>query len=74
MRYGLFSDVHSNLEAFVAVLGALEDEKVDQYILLGDIGGYGAELVQPFIQFLIDRRVGLSEGVRLGHVGAPGQD
>ncbi|NOX96893.1 MAG: metallophosphoesterase family protein [Nitrospirae bacterium] len=42
MRYGLFSDVHGNLEALQAVLGVLKREDVDNYICLGDIIGYGA--------------------------------
>jgi len=43
MKYGLFSDIHGNLEAFEAVLKALKKEKVDQYLFLGDIVGYGAD-------------------------------
>ncbi len=42
MRYGIYSDIHGNLEALQAVLETLEKEKVDQYICLGDIVGYGA--------------------------------
>jgi predicted phosphodiesterase len=42
MRYGLFSDVHSNLEALRAVLGELKREEIDKYLCLGDIVGYGA--------------------------------
>ncbi len=43
MKYGLFSDVHSNLEAFQKVLEAFEREKVDRYVFLGDIVGYNAD-------------------------------
>jgi len=43
MRYGIFSDVHANLDAFQTVLDAYRDEKIDKYIYLGDIVGYGAE-------------------------------
>lgn len=43
MRYGIFSDVHSNLEAFESVIGALRREKIDTYICAGDIIGYGAD-------------------------------
>lgn len=46
MRYGIFSDVHANLEAFEAVLGALSKEAVDKYICAGDIVGYGADPVE----------------------------
>ncbi len=42
MRYGIYSDIHANLEALQAVLETLEKEKIDQYICLGDIVGYGA--------------------------------
>ncbi|MBL7170539.1 MAG: metallophosphoesterase family protein [Candidatus Omnitrophica bacterium] len=42
MRYAIFSDIHSNLEAYKASLEVMLNEKVDQYICLGDIVGYGA--------------------------------
>ncbi len=42
MRYGIFSDVHSNLEAFTAVIDAYKKERIDKYICLGDIVGYAA--------------------------------
>ena len=42
MRYGIFSDVHANLEAFEAFLTAVESERVDQFLCIGDIVGYGA--------------------------------
>lgn len=42
MRYGIFSDIHSNLEAFEAVLEALKKESVDKYFCVGDIVGYAA--------------------------------
>lgn len=43
MIYGVFSDVHSNLEALEAVLGFFEDFKVDGYLCCGDLVGYGPE-------------------------------
>ena len=43
MRYGIFSDVHSNLEALEAVLGAYSKERIDQYLLAGDVVGYCAD-------------------------------
>lgn len=43
MRYAVFSDVHSNLEAFEAVLAIFEKSNIDQYVFLGDIVGYGAD-------------------------------
>lgn len=42
MRYAILSDIHSNLEAFSAVLESIAAEKPDQLICLGDIVGYGA--------------------------------
>jgi putative phosphoesterase len=42
MKYGVFSDIHGNLEAFQAVLTFLKDE-VDEFIFLGDAVGYGAD-------------------------------
>ncbi len=42
MRYGIFSDVHSNLEALEAVLGYYRNEAIDKYLCVGDIVGYGA--------------------------------
>ncbi|MEW6170122.1 MAG: metallophosphoesterase family protein [Candidatus Omnitrophota bacterium] len=40
MRYGIFSDIHSNLEALEKVLAAYKDENIDAYFCLGDIIGY----------------------------------
>ena len=42
MKYGIFSDVHSNLEALTTVLSFFKKEGVDQTFCLGDIVGYGA--------------------------------
>lgn len=43
MRYGIFSDVHGNIEALEAVLSAFEQKApIDEFICLGDIVGYGA--------------------------------
>ena len=41
MRIGIFSDVHANSEALTAVVGALEKERIDRYVCLGDTVGYG---------------------------------
>lgn len=43
MRYAILSDIHGNLEAFRAVLEALSKEKIDRYLSLGDVVGYGAD-------------------------------
>lgn len=42
MRYGVFSDIHSNLEAFEAVIEACKEEGIGRYLCVGDIIGYGA--------------------------------
>lgn len=43
MRYAVISDIHGNLEAFQAVLGALSTERIGGYLFTGDIVGYGAD-------------------------------
>ncbi len=42
MRYAFISDIHSNLEAFKEAVRFCKKEKIDRYIFLGDIVGYGA--------------------------------
>lgn len=46
MRYGIFADVHSNLEAFTAVLNAFRSEGIERYLFAGDIVGYGADPIE----------------------------
>ncbi len=46
MRYGLFSDVHSNLEAMTVVANAFKKEGVGQSLCLGDLVGYYANPVE----------------------------
>lgn len=43
MRYGIFSDVHSNIAALDSVLQAYASEQIDMFFCVGDIVGYGAE-------------------------------
>ena len=43
MIYGVFSDIHSNMEALNVVLDFFEDFDVDGYICCGDLVGYGPE-------------------------------
>ena len=43
MLYGIFSDVHSNLEALEAVLQDISSQKVDRILCAGDLVGYGAD-------------------------------
>jgi predicted phosphodiesterase len=41
VRYGLLADVHGNFAALQAVLRQLADASVDQYVVAGDLVGYG---------------------------------
>lgn len=45
MRYAIFSDVHSNLEALNAAVAFYKQQSIDKYIFLGDIVGYGCDPV-----------------------------
>jgi predicted phosphodiesterase len=42
MKHAVLSDIHSNWEALERVLDYLKKEKVDEYWVLGDTVGYGA--------------------------------
>lgn len=42
MRYGIFSDIHSNLEALNAAVDAYKKEKIDKYLCIGDVVGYAS--------------------------------
>ncbi len=46
MRYGIFSDIHANLEAFLAVKEAYRKESIDCYLCLGDIVGYATDYAE----------------------------
>jgi len=41
-RYGIITDVHSNIQGLESVIAALDKEGVDTFICLGDIVGYNA--------------------------------
>jgi len=41
LRYGILSDVHSNLPALTTVLDALDEAGAEELVCLGDIVGYG---------------------------------
>ena len=43
VRYGILGDIHGNIEALDAVLEGLRAAKVDRFISVGDIVGYGAD-------------------------------
>jgi len=52
MRHLIFTDIHGNLEAFLAVLKFIQKKRVDDYIFLGDLVGYGAspnEVIQKIL-------------------------
>jgi diadenosine tetraphosphatase ApaH/serine/threonine PP2A family protein phosphatase len=42
VKYAIFSDIHGNLEALLAVLANARNQGVGAYICLGDVIGYGA--------------------------------
>ncbi len=43
MRYLIFTDIHGNLEALLSVLKFARRRKIDHYLFLGDMVGYGAD-------------------------------
>ena len=43
MRIGILGDIHANVEALSAVVDALRRERVDTWVQVGDIVGYGPE-------------------------------
>lgn len=43
MKYAVLSDIHGNLEALTAVMERLNAERIDRYLCLGDVVGYGAD-------------------------------
>jgi len=61
MRYGIFSDIHSNLEAFKAVIDAYQREGIDRYLCIGDIVGYAANPLEC-IQLLKGLNAGIVAG------------
>ncbi len=49
MRYLIFTDIHGNLESFLALLKFIQRKKIDYHLFLGDLVGYGAspnEIIQ----------------------------
>ncbi|OVE80724.1 hypothetical protein BVY04_05265 [bacterium M21] len=46
MRYAFVSDIHSNWQAWTAVLADIRQQNVDSIICLGDIIGYGPRPVE----------------------------
>ncbi|OGR96903.1 MAG: hypothetical protein A2902_00705 [Elusimicrobia bacterium RIFCSPLOWO2_01_FULL_64_13] len=56
MRYGVISDIHSNLEALDAVMALFKKERIQSILCLGDIVGYG-----PNPNECVDRISGLKK-------------
>lgn len=59
MKYAVISDIHSNIEALMAVMSAIGRKHVDEIICLGDIVGYGAnpdeaaEVVRNEVRYVV---------------------
>lgn len=51
MRYVIFSDIHSNIEAFEKMLGLKKIHNIDKYLFLGDLVGYGPNPDEVISQF-----------------------
>ncbi|MGE5048399.1 MAG: metallophosphoesterase family protein [Deltaproteobacteria bacterium] len=43
MRTAILTDIHANLEALTACFSAADAQRVDRFVCLGDIVGYGAD-------------------------------
>jgi diadenosine tetraphosphatase ApaH/serine/threonine PP2A family protein phosphatase len=43
MRIGILGDVHGNMEALTAVVAAMRTERLDEWVQVGDLVGYGPE-------------------------------
>ena len=56
MRYAVISDVHSNLEALIAVLGKIDIIGIDEIVCLGDIVGYNVN-PNECIEIINDRGI-----------------
>jgi predicted phosphodiesterase len=71
MRYAIFSDIHSNLEALEAVLADARERKCRHFVCLGDVVGYNAnphecveqirELDCPIVKGNHDEQASLAE-------------
>ncbi len=56
MKQAIISDIHSNLEALLAVLADIKEQAVDEIICLGDIIGYGPN-PRECIDLVMDAKV-----------------
>ena len=46
MKYGIFGDIHGNLDALESVVETMKKEGAERFICVGDIIGYGANPVE----------------------------
>jgi predicted phosphodiesterase len=46
VRIGIVSDIHANVGALAAALAALERERVDEIVVMGDLLTYGCDVVE----------------------------
>ena len=46
MKYGIFGDIHANLDAFEVVLADMKEQGVTNFVCMGDIVGYNANPVE----------------------------
>ncbi|MEW6456431.1 MAG: metallophosphoesterase family protein [Acidobacteriota bacterium] len=54
MKYLVFSDIHGNLEALVSFLKFIKKKRIDSFLFLGDLVGYGAnpnEVIESLKKF-----------------------
>ncbi len=62
MKYGIFSDIHGNLEALQRVMDSMERYGVERKVCLGDIVGYG-----PFPNECVEMVAEVSDIIILGN-------
>lgn len=71
MRYGIFSDVHSNIEAMTVVAQAMKSEGAEEFLCLGDFVGYYAnpnEVIELIVSLNCWKMVmGNHDSALLGH-------
>lgn len=60
MRYAILSDIHSNWEALETALSYLKGQRVDEYWVLGDTIGYGANPNECFEWMIQNARVAVA--------------
>ena len=62
MRYGIFADVHSNLEALEAVLAFFRKERIQAFLCPGDIVGYGPNPNECIQKITFLKRIQITAG------------